>query len=339
LSDTLPGARGRGRFGLAIVFVLVLLLAATVVSIVVGTRVLSWHETVAGLTGRERVPSAVIWDLRFPRTLLGLLVGAALAVAGTLAQAVTRNPLADPGLLGISAGAAVAVVGGSALLGWGAGTPRVLLALAGAAVATVAVYAFAHRSPGGLTPVNMTLAGMAVTAFLGAVVSATVLAQASTMDQYRFWVVGALSIPDSGVLLPAIVPAVLGAALAVAIAGSLNALALGDDTAAACAAPGPRARLLAGLAVVLLSGTAVALAGPIGFVGLLVPHLARALVGADVRRVLALSVLAGPLLVLTADVVGRLVARPSEVQVGVVTAIVGTPFFIWFTRRTRAVAR
>jgi iron complex transport system permease protein len=256
-----------------------------------------------------------------------------------LAQAVTRNPLADPGLLGISAGGAVAVVAGSVFLGLGAGTPRVLLALAGAGLATAAVYLFASRSPEGLTPVNMTLAGMAMTAFLGAAVSATVLLSASTMDQYRFWVVGALNLPDPAVLLPALVPAVAGAVLAVVVSGSLNALALGDDTAAALGVAVVRTRLLAGVAVVLLSGTAVALAGPIAFVGLVIPHVARALVGTDVRRVLALSAVLGPLLLVAADVVGRLVARPAEVQVGVVTALLGTPFFIWLTRRAKERAR
>ncbi|WP_129783589.1 FecCD family ABC transporter permease [Promicromonospora panici] len=314
---------------------LVLLAVATLASVTVGTRVLSPAETFAGLLGHEGVAATVIWELRLPRTLLGLLVGCALGVAGVLAQAVTRNPLADPGLLGISAGGAVAVVAGSAFLGLGAGIPRVLLALAGAALATAAVYLFASRSPEGLTPVNMTLAGMAMTAFLAAAVSATVLLSASTMDQYRFWVVGALDLPDPAVLLPAIPPAVAGAILAMVVSGSLNALALGDDTAAALGVAVVRTRLLAGAAVVLLSGTAVALAGPIAFVGLVIPHIARALVGTDVRRVLALSAVLGPLLLVTADVVGRLVARPAEVQVGVVTALLGTPFFIWLTRRAK----
>ncbi|GHH74527.1 iron ABC transporter permease [Promicromonospora soli] len=327
------------RSGTAVAAVLLgalaLLVVAALAGVIVGTRVLSPGETLAGLLGQDGVAATVIWELRLPRTLLGLLVGSALGVAGVLAQAVTRNPLADPGLLGISAGGAVAVVAGSAFLGLGAGTPRVLLALAGAALATAAVYLFASRSPEGLTPVNMTLAGMAMTAFLGAAVSATVLLSASTMDQYRFWVVGALSLPDPAVLLPAIPPAVAGAILAVVVSGSLNALALGDDTAAALGVAVLRTRLLAGAAVVLLSGTAVALAGPIAFVGLVIPHIARALVGTDVRRVLALSAVLGPLLLVTADVVGRLVARPAEVQVGVVTALLGTPFFIWLTRRAK----
>ena len=334
MSSRTTTRRPRAPLAVVLVVTVALLVLVMLISLLIGTRVLSVGEMLDGLTRRERIPTAVIWDLRFPRTLLGLLVGAALGAAGVLAQSVTRNPLADPGLLGISAGAAVAVVAGSALFDLGPGTLRVLLALAGAALATVAVYTFAHRSPEGLTPVNMTLAGMAVTAFLGAGVSATVLLSATTMDQYRFWVVGALSLPDSQVLLPALVPAAAGAVLALAISGSLNALALGDDTAAALGVPVLRTRLLAGLAVVLLSGTAVALSGPIGFIGLLIPHMARALVGNDVRRMLALSVLLGPLLLLTADVVGRVIARPSEVQVGVVTAILGTPFFIYLTRRS-----
>jgi iron complex transport system permease protein len=338
---SLGTARGRPRAPLAVVLVvaLLILLGAALVSLLIGTRVLSPAEMLDGLTRRDQVPAAVVWELRFPRTMLALLVGAALGAAGVIAQSVTRNPLADPGLLGISAGAAVAVVAGSALLDLGPGTARVLLALVGAAVATAVVYALAHRSPEGLTPVNMTLAGMAVTAFLGAAVSAAVLLSATTMDQYRFWVVGALSIPDARVLIPGLVPAAIGGVLTLLVSGSLNALGLGDDTAAALGVSVVRTRLVAGAAVVLLSGTAVALSGPIVFVGLLIPHIARALVGNDVRRLLALSVFLGPLLLLAADVVGRLVARPSEVQVGVVTAVLGTPFFIWLTRRTRVRAR
>jgi len=318
---------------------LALLAVVALFSVTVGTRVLTPAETLDGIVGRDGIAATVIWELRLPRTLLGLFVGSALGAAGVLAQSVTRNPLADPGLLGISAGGAVAVVAASAFFGLGAGAPRVGLALLGSAVAAIAVYAFARRSPEGLTPVNMTLAGLALTAFLGAAVSATVLLSASTLDQYRFWVVGALNVPDPSILLPAAIPAAAGAILAVAVSGSLNVLALGDDTAAALGVGVMRTRLLAGAAVVLLSGTAVALAGPIAFVGLVIPHMARALVGTDVRRVLALSAVLGPLLLLSADVVGRLIARPSEVQVGVVTAVLGAPFFIWITRRARERAR
>ncbi|MFJ9391844.1 FecCD family ABC transporter permease [Nocardioides sp. NPDC101246] len=325
----------RTPFGVALAAALVLLVVALLLSLLVGTRVLSLPETFAGLTGTDRVASAVIWELRLPRTLLGLLVGAALGSAGVLAQAVTRNPLADPGLLGISSGAAVAIVVGGALFGIGGGVPQVLVAILGAAAATVAVYAFAQRSPEGLTPVNMTLAGMAITACLGAVVSTIVLLDASTMDQYRFWVVGALGNRDADVLVPAAVVILAGVGVALVVSGSLNALALGDDTAAGLGVHVQRTRALGGVAVVLLSGTAVALSGPIVFVGLIVPHAARLLVGSDVRRALAMSALLGPLLLLTADVIGRVIARPSEVQVGVVTAILGTPLFVWLTRRAR----
>lgn len=330
-----PVVRGRGVFATTVVVALVLLVVAVLLSLLVGTRVLGVAETLSGVQRTDPVAAAVIWELRLPRTVLGLVVGAALGGAGVLAQSVTRNPLADPGLLGISSGAAAAVVVG-ALLGFTGGVPQVLLGIAGAAAATAAVYGFAQRSPEGLSPVNMTLAGMAVTACLSAVVSAIVLVSASTMDQYRFWVVGALGNPEAAVLVPATVLAAAGGVLGAAVSGSLNALALGDDAAAGLGVHVHRTRVLGGVAVVLLSGTAVALAGPLAFVGLLVPHAARALVGHDVRRVLALAALLGPLLLLTADVVGRVVARPAEVQVGVVTAVLGTPLFILLARRGRA---
>lgn len=325
----------RGRTPIVFVAAAALLVASAVLSLAIGARALSLEDIWQGITGSDPVASAVIWQLRFPRTLLGLLVGAALGAAGVLAQAVTRNPLADPGLLGISSGAAVSIVAGTAFLGIGGGAGRMVLAVAGAAVATLIVFAFASRSPEGLSPVSMTLAGMAITACLGAVVSAIVLLDAESMDQYRFWQVGALSLPDPRLLWIGAAVALVGAIVAAAISGSLGALALGDDTASALGVKVGRTRVLAGTAVVLLSGMAVSLAGPIGFIGLIIPHAARAFVGNDVRRTLALSALLGPLLLTAADIIGRVVVRPAELQVGVVTAVIGTPVFIWLTRRMR----
>lgn len=326
----------KGRTSIAFAATAALLVASVVLSLAIGSRALSLDEIWRGLTGSDPVASAVIWQLRFPRTLLGLLVGAALGAAGVLAQAVTRNPLADPGLLGISSGAAVSIVAGTAFLGIGGGAGRMVLAVAGAALATLIVFAFASRSPEGLSPISMTLAGMAITACLGAVVSAIVLLDAESMDQYRFWQVGALSLPDPRLLWIGAAVALVGAIVAAAISGSLGALALGDDTASALGVKVGRTRVLAGAAVVLLSGMAVALAGPIGFIGLVIPHAARVFVGNDVRRTLALSALLGPLLLTVADIIGRVVVRPAELQVGVVTAVIGTPVFIWLTRRMRA---
>lgn len=309
------------------------------VSLVIGTRVMGFGEVIDGLRGTDPIASPIIWELRLPRTELGLLVGAALGAAGVIAQSVTRNPLADPGLLGISSGAAVAIVVGSAFFGVVGGTGQMALAVVGAAVATVAVFAFAQRAPEGLTPVSMTLAGMALTAFLGGIISGVTLLSSDSMDQYRFWIVGALNIPEPAMLASGAALIALGGALAAIISGSLNAMALGDDTASALGVRVQRTRLLAGLAVVLLSGAAVSLSGPITFIGLIIPHAARMLVGNDVRRALAMAAVLGPLLLVTADVIGRVVVRPGELQVGVVTAVIGTPVFIWLTRRTRTGAR
>lgn len=334
MTQAIPASKG--RTSIAFAATAALLVASVVLSLAIGSRALSLDEIWRGLTGSDPVASAVIWQLRFPRTLLGLLIGAALGAAGVLAQAVTRNPLADPGLLGISSGAAVSIVAGTAFLGIGGGAGRMVLAVAGAALATLIVFAFASRSPEGLSPISMTLAGMAITACLGAVVSAIVLLDAESMDQYRFWQVGALSLPDPRLLWIGAAVALVGAIVAAAISGSLGALALGDDTASALGVKVGRTRVLAGAAVVLLSGMAVALAGPIGFIGLVIPHAARVFVGNDVRRTLALSALLGPLLLTVADIIGRVVVRPAELQVGVVTAVIGTPVFIWLTRRMRA---
>ena len=319
---------------------LTLLTAALVVAValssMLGTRVLSPAELWEGLLSPgSGTAGTVIWQMRMPRTLLGLIVGVCLGTAGVLAQSLTRNPLADPGLLGISAGAAAAILTGSAVFGLGSATAQIGLSLFGAALAAAAVYAAAARAPGGPGPVNLTLAGAALTAFLGAVISALSLLDAKTMDQYRYWVVGSLSLPDPGILVPLLPLLALGLALAAASTGSLNALALGEDTAAALGVRVGRARLVVALAVTLLSGGAVALAGPVAFVGLVVPHMARAVVGADLRRLLPASALAGATLLVAADVVGRMIARPSEVQVGIVTALVGVPCFLWLIRRTK----
>lgn len=327
------------RAPIAIAGAALLVVAAVLASLAVGARVLSLEELTAGIAGDDPIAAPIIWQLRLPRTVVGLIVGAALGAAGVLAQSVTRNPLADPGLLGISSGAAVSIVVGTAFFGVGGGAGRIALAILGAAIATIAVFAFANRSPEGLTPVSMTLAGMALTAFLGAIVSGITLLHADSMDQYRFWVVGSLTALDVATLPAVLVLVLAGGVVAFAVSGSLNALALGDDTASALGVKVQRTRLAAGAAVVLLSGVAVSLSGPIGFVGLIVPHAARLLVGGDVRRALAMSAVLGPLLLVTADVVGRVVVRPSELQVGVVTAIVGTPVFILLTRRTRIAGR
>jgi iron complex transport system permease protein len=277
----------------------------------------------------------IVRSLRVPRTVLGLAVGAALGLAGAVMQGVTRNPLADPGILGIEAGASLAVVIGIYAFGIGSLAGYVWFAFAGAAAASVVVYTLGSMGRGGATPVKLALAGAALASLLGSFTSAILLTDLATLDQFRFWVVGSLAGRGGDIAVQVLPFLAVGTILALGSARSLNALALGDDVARSLGQRVHAARAVAALAVVILCGAAVAAAGPIAFVGLTIPHVARALCGPDYRWVLPWSMVLAPVLLLGADIIGRLVARPGELQVGIVTALVGAPFFIALVRRRR----
>lgn len=277
----------------------------------------------------------IIRSLRVPRTLLGLAVGAALGLAGAAMQSLTRNPLADPGLLGVNAGAAAAVVTAVSVLHLTNPTAYVWFALLGAGIASAVVYVLGARGRAAATPVRLALAGTAITAVLGAYVKGVTLLDQQAYDQYRFWSVAALAGRNLTVLY-AVGPYLLaGAVLALLLARPLNALALGDDAGRALGAHLGRTRALGAVAVTLLCGAATAAVGPILFVGLAVPHIARAIIGPDQRWVLPYSAVLAPILLLGSDIVGRVIARPGEVEVGIVTAFVGAPVFIALVRRRR----
>ena len=273
--------------------------------------------------------------LRLPRTAAGLLAGAALGLAGAVMQGITRNPLADPGILGVNAGAALAVVAAIGLLGVQSLTGYVWFAMGGALIATVVVYLVGSAGRAGATPVKLALAGAALTALLGSMTSAITLLDLSTLNEFRFWVVGSLTMATSSIIAQAVPFIALGIFLALMLGRSLNQLALGDDLAVTLGARVGLIRITAALAVVLLAGTATAMAGPIAFVGLAVPHVARALAGPDYRWILPFSLVLAPTVLLLADIAGRLVARPDELQVGIVTALIGAPLFIALVRRRR----
>lgn len=280
----------------------------------------------------------IVRSLRVPRTVIGIGVGMALAASGAVMQGVTRNPLADPGILGVEAGASLAVVLGIRYLDLGTLNAFVWCAFAGAAVASVIVYGLGSMGRGGATPVKLALAGAALASLFASLTSAVLLLDLPTLDEFRFWAVGSLAGRD-GEIARQVVPFLLvGIVLALGTARSLNALALGDDVARSLGMRVQGARLLAALAVVILSGAAVAAAGPIGFVGLTIPHVARAICGPDNRWVLPWSLVLGPILLLGSDVIGRLVIRPGELQVGIVTALVGAPFFVALVRRRKLAA-
>lgn len=277
----------------------------------------------------------IVRTLRVPRTLLGLLVGAALGAAGALMQAVTRNPLAEPGLLGINAGAAAVVV--VAVGAFGISDPASYLGFAvlGSATAATLVYGLGGAFRAGASPVRLVLAGAAVAIVLGAFTGTVTVNYPDVFDIYRFWVVGSLQGRGFDVLVPSGALIIAGLALAQGLSGSLNAMALGTDAGTALGVSVRRTWLLSALAVVVLAGAATAAAGPITFIGLAAPHIARLIVGPDNRWCLPYSMLLGAVVLLGADVIGRVVAVPSEVQTGVVSAMVGAPLFIALVRRRR----
>lgn len=339
-SGTHVGPRHRGSALTAgLCLLAVLLLAATALSLAVGSGDVSLHDVVHGVLDPDRSVRGqlVVQEVRIPRTLAGLLAGAALGLAGTVMQGVTRNPLADPGLLGINAGAAVAVVFAMSVLSLTEPAQYIWFGFLGACLAAGLVYGIAGLGREGATPVKLALAGAAATALLVSATDTMLLSDSQTFDQYRFWQVGALDGRDLDVLLQAVPFVVVGGVLALALGPRLNGLALGDDIARALGQRVAVARLVGAASVVLLCGASTAVAGPIGFVGLAVPHVVRMITGPDHRWILPYSALLAPVLLLVADVVGRVVARPGEIQVGVVTAAVGcVPFIILVRRRGKA---
>ncbi|MFJ6708410.1 MULTISPECIES: FecCD family ABC transporter permease [unclassified Streptomyces] len=337
-----PPARERRRAGplaarlLGLLAAGALLALVMVASVAVGAKAIPPGEVLHALVhGRDSVDSTVVLDLRLPRTLLAVAVGAALGLAGVLMQALTRNPLADPGLLGVNMGASAAVVAAIAL--WRSTDPAffVWFAFLGAGAAAALVHLLASRGRGGPGPVRLALAGTAVSAVLGALISVVTLLRPDVFDQFRFWGVGSVAgLPLS--LLDDVLPFLAaGALLALCLAGPLNALALGDDTARSLGTRVRRTRVLGMLAVTLLCGAATAAVGPIAFIGLAVPHLARTVTGPDHRWLLPYAMVLGAVLLLCSDILGRVVARPGEVQAGIVTAFAGAPVFIALVRRRR----
>ncbi len=320
--------------GLLVVALVVIVLCG--LSLAFGSRAVTFDDFIAVLAGHNDTVSQAAIITRLPRTVLALLVGAALAVAGATMQAITRNPVADPGILGVTNGAALSVVVGLAFFGVTAPLGQMAFAVVGAALAAVFVYTVGSLGRGGATPLKLALAGAATSAAFASLVSAVMLPRIDLLQSFQSWQVGGVGGADwSRIALTA--PALaLGALICFATARGMNSLALGDDMAAGLGENVARTRIIAAVGAVVLTGAATAIAGPIGFVGLVIPHVCRMLVGTDHRWLLPFSALAGAGLLVAADIIGR-VASPTaqEIQVGIVTAIIGAPFFIWIVRRQK----
>ncbi len=313
---------------------LALLGAAVLASLFFGGRVLAPAEIVDALLGSDGGTAAlVVSGIRMPRTQLGLLAGAGLAVAGAVMQGITRNPIASPSVLGINAGASFAVVAGIYVFGVSAPAGYAVAAILGATFAAVVAYGLATAgAPAG--PTRLALAGAVVATMLSAWTTAVLVLSGRTLEEARYWLAGSLVARDTGVLVYCVPLVAAGLLLAFGLARALDALALGDEQAVSLGVHPTRIRLLGALAVVLLAGASVAAVGPIGFVGLAVPHLVRQVIGGEHTRLLPACALIGPVLLLVADVVGRLVARPAELEVGIITTLIGAPVLIALARRS-----
>ena len=326
------------RFGLFIAAACVLVALLLVLSLVVGTNMVSVPVLFDTLAGRGTEESRfILLDQRVPRSAAALVVGAGLGGAGALIQAVTRNPLADPGILGVNAGAAAAVAIAIVFLGVTSPGQYVWFAYAGAFVLTAAVFLLGSAGPRRADPLTLTFAGLAVGAVLSGLTTGLTLTNPDAFERMLGWSAGSLLGRGFDVTTPVLLPLAAGIVLALAIGPALNALALGDEVATGHGVSVPRTRLLAVIAITLLAGTATAVAGPISFVGLMMPHVVRWVVGVDHRRIIAGSIVTGPILVLISDIIGRLVALPGEMPVGIVTAFVGAPVLIVLVRRNRRV--
>lgn len=329
-----PQRRSRAALTTGLVVLLGVLALVCFFSITMGARGVGLSTIWKAFNDYDPTNAAetVIRELRVPRTLIGIFAGAGLGLCGAILQGVTRNPLADPGILGIASGSATAIVFGIMVLGTQSVSTYVWFAFVGAGVATVTVYGIASFGREGATPVKLALAGAAVGAILSSITSAIVMTNVSALNELRFWQVGALSGRYFPVFWQTLPFLLVGIVLALGAGRALNGLALGEDLAKALGQRVPLTRATMFVIVALLCGAATSACGPIVFVGLIVPHLARMFCGPDYRWILAYSLLLTPIVMLVADIIGRVIVSPGELQVGVVLGVIGSPFFILLVR-------
>lgn len=313
---------------------LMLLVVCLVASLAYGSAEIRPGTVLAAFTAFDGSPEhLIVRTVRVPRALIGMSVGACLGVAGAIMQALTRNPLASPGILGINAGAAFMVVGSIFLLGVSSLNVYIWFAFLGAGVTAIVVYALGSAGRRGMTPLKLTLAGAALTAFCSSLMQGILVLNEQTLDQIRFWLGGAVSGRDLGLFLQVLPYMVVGLVTAFLLGKQITTLSLGEEIAKGLGQSTGWVKGITVAIIVLLAGSSVAIAGPISFVGLAVPHIARSLAGTDYRWVLPYAAILGAILLLVADLGARFVIYPSEIPVGVMTALIGAPFFIYLVRR------
>lgn len=323
----------RGLLPAGLLLGLLALVASAVVSVGFGTVDVEptqiWAALVASDGSTEHV---IIRTIRLPRAMIAVSVGASLAVAGAVMQGITRNPLASPGILGVNAGAALAVVVAIFLLDSSSLATYAWFAFGGAGIAAVAVYGLASMGRGGPTPLKLTVAGAAIAALLSSLTTGILIVNQRTLDEVRFWLAGSIAGRDLNLFLQVAPYLAFGMAASLLMGRQITTLALGDDVATGLGQRTAWVKAIAVGCVVLLAGGSVAVAGPIGFVGLVVPHVARFFVGADYRWILPYAAVLGGIFLVLADVAARLVVRPQEIPVGAMTALIGGPFFVYLVR-------
>ncbi|WP_017586076.1 FecCD family ABC transporter permease [Nocardiopsis ganjiahuensis] len=327
-----PPRRGRSLW---LLLVLAVLLGLMFLSVAVGSRDVQWADIVAAFGGSAEGFNEAAVAKRIPRTLLAVIVGAALGVSGAVMQGVTRNPLADPGILGVNMGASLAVVVGMAFFGLATATGFIWSAILGAGVTALFVHVIGSMGRGGATPLKLALAGAATSAALASFIRALLLPRNDIADGAHSWQIGGVGGGTFATISHVLPFLVVGFVVCLLSARGLNLLALGDELAAGLGQRVAASRITASVGSVVLCGASTAVTGPIGFVGLVIPHMCRLLVGVDHRWLLPFSALTGAALLTAADVVGRIVARPGQIDVGIVTALIGAPFFIYIVRRQK----
>ena len=327
---------GNKRFVYSIILCLALLSIMAIFSISLGAKSIAFSKVVDVLLGNDPDSlEATIILQRIPRTVFGILAGGALGISGALMQSITRNPIADPSILGVNTGASLFVVAGIAFFNITVAYQYIWLAIIGAGVTAVFVYSVASMGKDGATPLKLALSGSAVSIVLGSLVSTIMLPNNRVMEAFRFWQVGSIgSATWENIML--ISPfLIVGFIISMFISGYLNNLALGDEAATALGTNVVMTRTIGALSSVLLCGATTALAGPIGFVGLIIPHIIRLIFGSEMSKMLPLSFLGSAILMLVSDIIGRIISLPGETEVGIVTAVIGAPVFILAIRKGR----
>lgn len=328
-----PGKSAKRSRWFGLMLSAIVLLIFLVYSVTLGAKDIPLRTILESFTTFDNsFDHLVVQTMRLPRSLMAMAVGAALAVSGALMQGLTRNPLAETGILGIEAGGALAVVIVLFIFGSSSLTLYAAVAFLGAAIAAVSVYGLGTLGRGGATPLNLTVAGAAMTAFISSITTGILIVSQRTLEEIRFWLAGSLAGRDLNLFLQVLPFMTIGLLLALLLGKQITILSLGEDVAKGLGQKTAWIKVLTAISVVLLAGSSVAIAGPIGFIGLVVPHTVRFFIKTDYRWILPYSALLGAILLLVSDIAARVLLKPQELPVGVMTALVGAPVFVYLAK-------